>query len=968
MNNILRDRGNQLANVDYTRVLDKIEERIDELNITCNDEYIDFDNINVFIKNIMGELKNEYGTVLDILGIDKEKKPIHLTLNHRHYGQFAHKIKSLSHKMPAYLNDRIVNIAELQSLKKTRKAEINFGMNYSFDEQVLSRKMMSFNSTTKGEERIRIDEVEIKIDIKEISSQLKVNLCNLIKQECDDEELIDEKIEGIEKGRYQVNELISLLNDESLARIKRTISYLYLQYLLDNAIDKQNQGKKYKLACSYVQRFEKLEEYLKELVELPDEEAKVQVGTFSINLCDLLYEGNAFDSLPFIGIVKGTLLEDRNIEEKVFKLALRMKLNGSVQKEDGMSSLEYHLKQIADPNEISKKRVKAFFLYTFMLVDLDNEKFNPIENWKKIKELIDKDGFDEVTKKFVIKHNNANSKIYTSVEEMKELFTALIKYKTSSLHHRDSVYTRNLILYRGILDADIEGVNLLKPCKQLKEYLKYVSIVESQGPSAYTLLNIPIHITIQSKSLYEKGGNENTNLTYRLEDLRVLPIVMYPGNPAVKQDSRFIKVWEQMKSVYHIRMPYTLSSKNIQGQEGLLYTVIYLTTSYLLLDNIFKEIDGIDSKQLYIPIVRLHTVQQQKKAANLGEYIRDISKTLEHLLGITYRSTSQGFEIDKEINLAQWAYKNGVSSMFCRVPKQFSKKESYKIDKAAIIVVTSRKTDNTQLSEEQIMLLMGEVILFDKDKKGSMNCDSWKTFSDYYGGEDLYQKPQVLNDIVNELYQMGYHKIIYIAKAPYSSKLNITSQMKSMYFMDEGIIEMMKENKKDLMVYPLYFEQFSAVDYKDSGRINEALYVSNTSEIDRYLTNNSQSIAGVLNLYSGKSVGATDKKEGKYYRSVMLYSTLCNIYEDKQMNAALYEGLVSETNIKAGLVETLIMLHYARYEANKVISIKINPYERIIGDDSVSARSVQAFEFDYFTLRFNMLAYLTDVKKIIDKE
>lgn len=694
MNNILRDKGNQLATVDYTRVLNKIEERIDELNVTYNDEYIDFNNINVFIKNIMEELKKEYGTVLNILGIDKEKKPIHLTLNHKDYEQFAHKIKNLSHKMPTCMNDRVVDISELQSLKKDRKTGINFGMNYSFDEQVLSRKMMSFNTITKGEERIRIDEVEIKIDIKEISDQLKTNLCNLIKQECDDEELIDEKIEGIEQGRYQVNELISLLNDESLARIKRTIAYLYLQYLLDNAIDKQKQGKKYKLAYCYVQRFKKLEEYLKELVDLPAEEAKIQVETFSINLCDLLYEGNAFDSLPFIGIVKGTLLEDRNIEEKVFKLALRMKLNGSVQKEDGMTSLEYHLKQIANPEEISRKRAKTFFLYTFMLVDLDNEGFNPVENWKKIKKLIDKEGFNEVARKFAAKHSDTSSNIYTSVNEMKELFTALIKYKTSILHHKDSVYARNLILYRGILDADIEAVNLLKPCKQLKEYLKYVSIVESKGPSKHTLLNIPIHITIQSKSLYEKGDNENTNLIYRLEGLKVLPIVMYPGSPAVKRDSRFVRVWDQMKSVYHIRMPYTLSSKNIQGQDGLLYTVIYLTTSYLLLNKIFKEIDGIDSKQLYIPIVRLHTVQQQKEAVYLGEYIRDISKTLEHLLGVTYRSTSQGFEIDKKISLAQWAYKNAVSSMFCRVPKQFSQIESYKVDKAAIIVVTSRKADN----------------------------------------------------------------------------------------------------------------------------------------------------------------------------------------------------------------------------------------------------------------------------------
>ncbi|MDO5517400.1 MAG: hypothetical protein Q4F66_07580, partial [Clostridium sp.] len=624
MNNVLRDKGNQLATIDYTKVLGKIEERIDKLSIVCNNEYIDFDNMNGFIMSVMSELKAEHSTVLNVLGIDKEKKPIHLTLNHADYEQFTHKIKGLSHKITLNMNDSILNISDLPSLKKGRRGGINFGVDYSFDDQTLTRKMMSFSTDTKGEERIRIDEVEIKIDIKEISSQLKANLSNLIRQECDDDELIDEKIEGIEKGRYQVNELIALLNDESLARIKRTISYLYLQYLLDNAVDKQKQGEKYRLACGYVQRFRKLEEYLKELVDLPDEEAKVQVGTVSVNLCDLLYEGNAFDSLPFIGIVNGTLLEDRDVEEKIFRLALRMKLNGAVQKEDGMTSLEYHLKQMANPEEIIKKRVKAFFLYTFMLVGLDNDLFDPIENWKKIKASIEQIGFDEVTQKFSAKYSNTNHPVYRAVDEMKELFTALVKYKASNLQHKDSVYTRNLILYRGILDADIEGVTLLRPCKQTKEYLKYVSIVESKGPSTHTLLNIPIHITIQSKSLYEKGDNESTNLMYRLEGLKVLPIVMYPESPAVKKDSRFIEVWNQMKSVYHIRVPYTLKPKNIQGLDGLLYTVVYLTTIYLLIDKVVKQIKGIDGKQLYIPISRLHTVQLKKEAAFLGDYIRDI--------------------------------------------------------------------------------------------------------------------------------------------------------------------------------------------------------------------------------------------------------------------------------------------------------------------------------------------------------
>ena len=46
MNNVLRDKGNQLATIDYTKVLGKIEEKIDELSIVCNNEYIDFDNMN----------------------------------------------------------------------------------------------------------------------------------------------------------------------------------------------------------------------------------------------------------------------------------------------------------------------------------------------------------------------------------------------------------------------------------------------------------------------------------------------------------------------------------------------------------------------------------------------------------------------------------------------------------------------------------------------------------------------------------------------------------------------------------------------------------------------------------------------------------------------------------------------------------------------------------------------------------
>lgn len=826
--------------------------------------------------------------------------------------------------------------------------------------------MVSFTEKHQGEERLRVDEVEIKIDLKEIDSQLKTSIINLLKQECDDEDVLEEKIEKVEQGKYQVNEVINLLNDESLARIKRTASYLYLEYLLSSARDKK--CTKYCLAHNYIKRFKILEQYLKELVMSPDEEGKVQVGMKSYDLCDLLSEGNAFDALPFIGKVDGVLLEDRDTEKKTFKIALRMKLNGAVQKEGSLSSLAYHIHAFQGEEKSDKNRLRTFFLYTFMLVNLNNERFDPIANWKKIKKMIGESSFEEVAEKFVNKHKDSNSEIHKVAEEMKQLFTDLIKYKVSGLQCVNRVYSRNLILYRGMMETDLENSRLFKKVEYKKQYLKYVSVVEDEGPSEATLLNMPITITIQSRSLYEKGDTEKTELAYQLEGINVLPIVLYPDIPKNIMKQKLGRLWQEVEQVYHIRIPYALTEKDVTGEDGLLYSVTYITLIYLLIHKILQGINSTENKKIYIPITRVHSERQQNDAAKVGEYIRDISKTLEHLLAVDYRAMSQGFVYDKA-KYKDYAYLNATASMYNRVSKTFKQAKGFKLDKAAIIVVTSRKCDNIAGESQEIALLMGEVILFDKDKEGNMICDSWKTFSDYYATEDFYQKPRVLSDVVNDLYQKGYMKIIYIAKAPYSSKLNITSRMESKFFMNEEIIEMMKVNKQGMMIYPLYFEQFSAVDYKGDTDIHEALYVSNTSEIDHYLTNNSQSIAGVLNVYSGKAVGGNSYKEGKYYRSVMLYSTLCNMYQDKQTNAALFEGLISETTLKQGLVEILIMLHYARYEADKKISIKINPYERLIGDDSVAARSVLSFEVERLKeLNFNMLAYLTDVKKILDKE
>ena len=964
MKNSLVDVSNHLSTIDYTNLLKKAMEKIDEIDIRLEDEYIDFNNINSVIKQMMKELKEEYRTVFDILGIDIDKRPKHIALNHLNYEAFAKQIEKLMEELKVKSPD-ISLLSMLKDLKKQDSKQVNFGVTYPFDDKNLSRKMVSFTEKQQGEERLRVDEVELKIDLNEIQSQLKTSIINLLKQECEDEDVLEEKIEKVEQGKYQVDEVINILNDESLSRIKRTVSYLYLEYLLDNARDKKST--KYLLARNYIKRFQVLEQYLKDLVTCPVEEGKVQTGIISYDLCDLLSEGNAFDSLPFVGKVDGVLLEDRDTNQKTFKIALRMKLNGAVKKEGSKSALEYHMQAFNGDKKTNKNKLRTLFLYTFMFVKLEDEEFDPIANWKKIKKMIEDKGIEDTAIKFVNRHSKSDSQIQIASEALKELFTDLIKYKASGLQCSNKVYTRNLILYRGVMESDFESPSLFKKVGYKTEYLKYVSVVDDGRPSETTLLNIPITIKIQSKSLYEKGDTERTELAYKLDDTRALPIVLYPDIPKKEVQKKLGHLWKELDQVYHIRIPYALRNQDVIGEDGLLYSVTYITLVYLLMHKILKDISVKDKKELYLPIIRCHSKIQQDKAAIAGEHIRNIGKAVEHLLGIDYRSMSQGFVYDKGKNI-NYIYINAAASMYNRVSKTFKQPKGFKLDKAAIIVVTSRKCDNVEGDKQEINLLLGEVILFDKDHEGNMLCDSWKTFADYYRTEDFYQKPRVLSDVVNELYQKGYMKIIYIAKAPYSSKLNITNQIENKFFMNEEIIEMMKINKQNLMIYPLYFEQFSAIDHKGDTNINEALYVSNTSEIDNYLTKNSKSIAGVLNVYSGKAVGGNIRKEGKYYRSVMLYSTLCNMYQDKQTNAALFEGLVSETIVKQGLMEILIMLHYARYEADRNISIKINPYERLIGDDSVSARSVLSFEYDKSKkLNFNALAYLVDIKKILDR-
>jgi hypothetical protein len=88
------------------------------------------------------------------------------------------------------------------------------------------------------------------------------------------------------------------------------------------------------------------------------------------------------------------------------------------------------------------------------------------------------------------------------------------------------------------------------------------------------------------------------------------------------------------------------------------------------------------------------------------------------------------------------------------------------------------------------------------------------------------------------------------------------------------------------------------------------------------------------------------------------------ILDDKDLRM----GLIYDSQLKNQLLEYLTFYHFFRYEGSstktKSITIKLDPYQDIIGDESVAKKSV----FNHMTsgVKFNSLAFLTEVRKALN--
>uniref|UniRef100_UPI0030D9D834 hypothetical protein n=1 Tax=Cyanothece sp. BG0011 TaxID=2082950 RepID=UPI0030D9D834 len=312
--------------------------------------------------------------------------------------------------------------------------------------------------------------------------------------------------------------------------------------------------------------------------------------------------------------------------------------------------------------------------------------------------------------------------------------------------------------------------------------------------------------------------------------------------------------------------------------------------------------------------------------------------------------------------------RNSLSSLYSILPKIF-KFDNYtpELDKLAIIAVSSRECDRKWTNTYQKKNLMGKVICLHRQQKDkTIRLYNQGTFSSNYDSEEIYKHPDILINKVTELYNQGYHHFLYIAKSPYSNYLNITGEDRELFFMSPDVIKALKLGKNDINIYPIFFDKYYVVKLQE---INAAsLYIQDTTELTQLVKDQadaSQRSMVFFNLFNGITVG-----DDKSYNGVISYTTLLNIYNDTEHEKTISHGLINDTQLKQDILNYLTLFHFSRYEATatkkRPISLKLDPYQNLIGDNSVGALSMlKHSKKNNQNIEFNSLAFLTEVRRYL---
>lgn len=886
----------------------------------------------------------------------------------------------------------------------------NIGFKYNFEKKYenLQKRRLSLQSqpAINSNPLLKFHKVTITVEnTGKFNEQLQASLKNFIELKFSSEQqedlnyILDDLVEDLRSNKSDIYRLKRLMDTEALGKLQREAKIKYLEFLKEHL----GNHKDIIYLEDLIRRLRLIEEYINDL-EKEDGHYEVNYAGVTLNYREVFSRAEAFQELPIIPLIVGYLGEttDENQGKQQFIFGLKLKLGGKVQARGGMPVLDYYLnlldsnsqehkEELVEPfkkESFVRKVLKIALLYYFVFAGIDpsTEDYTPESDLEYDPKTVFEEkvlpilkGSDENQKQSTLRGIKRGLKEYNTSEKIEKLKNMLLNIvtKPSSLATRN--YPLHISVKKGILEEDFVNVNnnstLFKSIlsQNTRAALKYIS-VRNSGADNTSLYFIPANIQISEIHYFSTDESENFSMEYDLRNIYTIPLILVP------QETNCIKIAENIfsgdqnskKSSDNIKnlVEFTYNHKrlkehlfpnkdqtftNINPSQAFVYQVTFSLLAYTSLKILFDS----SKRRLFIPILRLHLSDKQNPSA-AEEFMRSIFSVLSHLLNEQHRSNSQGFYIK---NINQFKLRNGLSSLYSILPKQFKFSNSstkHQLDKLAIIVVSSRESDRSKWNDYKIANLMGEIVGVHRQENGTIRLYMIGSFSDNYGSQDIHSHPDVLIDKVNELYQQGFRHFLYIAKSPYSNTLNMTrtEEDEELYFMSKAVLGNLKGEREELKIYPIFFDKYYAVKLQNITA--SSLYIQDIAELETLVKDPSKQSVVFFNLFNGIKVG-----DDKYYNGVISYATLLNIYEGVLDDKDIRMGLMYDTPLKNELLQFLTLYHFSRYEGSiGKINLKLDPYEKLIGDDSVGALSI----FKHMTggVKFNSLAFLTEVRKALN--
>ncbi|MDJ0731378.1 MAG: hypothetical protein QNJ33_15450, partial [Crocosphaera sp.] len=887
--------------------------------------------------------------------------------------QIQARVKELLDNELPKENDQSVSIQTfLESITtplKSLKDQVNnnsISFNYPFDQQYTNLQKQRL-TLPKDEQNIppllRLHKLSITVKqptsfVNELRSSLENYLEINFEEEKEDlvEDIIDPLFENQEKEDNDIYKLKKLMKEEALGKIKKAASIKYLEFLCEKV--KDNKDSVY--LKDLIRRLKLIETYINDESK-PDDHYTVYYEGVEFNFRQFFNNSYAFDSLPIISQIEGYLgeMNDRDNDRQEFVFGMKLKLNGQVHISEGESSFDYHInfldldkKENKDKldNEIErekfiKKVFKVVFLYYFIFASrsnpLDKEKkydpsseltYDPVENFETKMLDILKENNDQEKKKLFSNIKKGFEQFHVPFK-LNKLRNVLIYYIEDSKLFDTKPYTLKVSISQGILEKDpdtlTKGYQIFNDKLAKKEALKYISVDDNTKMNTEALCSLSVDIKFNDIQYFPSNDKQRFSMNYDLEGIKTIPMILTPQED---QCRRIYK--QQLKNQASLVFNYNherLKKEIFNAEDNpkmFWYQLTFSLLTYLSLKVLLDE----SKDRLFIPLLRLQLTDKDDGSPE-EVFMRSFSYVLSHLLNENHDLSSQGICVKK---LDFYKKRNSLSSLYSILPKifKFDNDDNYtpKLDKLAIIAVSSRECDRKYSNTYQKKNMMGEVICLHRQKDQTIRLYNQGTFSRNHDSEEIYKYPDILINKITQLYNQGYRHFLYIAKSPYSNYLNITGEDRELFFMSPDIIKELKKSKSDINIYPIFFDKYYVVKLQEIKAAS--LYIQDTTELTQLVNDKadaSQRSLVFFNLFNGITVG-----NDKSYNGVISYTTLLNIYNDTEHEKTIYQGLINDTELKKDILNYLTLFHFSRYEAtptrNKPISLKLDPYQNLIGD------------------------------------